>query len=61
MEASKMESTAAIQEEREKLEREKLEREKLEREARKDDDVPEQSGANDQNRTDVDPPDLPAA
>jgi hypothetical protein len=56
MEASKMESTAAIQEEREKLEREKLERE-----ARKKDDVPEQSGANDQNRTDVDPPDLPAA
>jgi hypothetical protein len=57
MEASKMESTAAIQEEREKLEREKLEREAR----KKDDDVPEQSGANDQNRTDVDPPDLPAA
>jgi hypothetical protein len=49
MEASKMESATAIQRE---------EREAREREAReKNKEVLEQSGANDQNRTDTDPAD----
>jgi hypothetical protein len=48
MEARKMESTARIEEEREEGERD---------DERREDRVPEQSGANDQNRTDTDPGD----